>query len=105
MPVTVLSLPSQKLVSILATSMPINGAYKEVYMPLAAENSLLFEYISCIYYPLCFKKDQAEVQALLDSNNGVNIMVLAYGASLDHKIGLTNLRLKKLMTPLFKYLL
>lgn len=55
-------------------------AYNEAYIVAPAVGSFtpLLKRIPCIYYPLRFKKNQAEIQSLIDSNNKVNTMILAY---------------------------
>ncbi len=44
------------------------------------------EHVPCIHYPVRFKKDKAEVQALIDSGIEVNVMVPAYAAKLGLKV-------------------
>lgn len=54
---------------------------------LSTNNStLLFKHMSCIYYPIYFKKDQVEIRALLDSGNEVNTMTQTYAAKLGLEI-------------------
>lgn len=84
---------AKKLDSVLATFTLAIGACKKAYIALATENSLLllFETFSlkrtpCIPYPLCFKKDQIKVQALLDFSSEINAMVPNYTASLGLEI-------------------
>ena len=60
------ALEAKKLVSLLATSTSMTGLRKEV-----------LEHVSCIYYPVRFKKDKVEVQALIDSRIEVNRMAPA----------------------------
>lgn len=40
--------------------------------------NFLLEYILYIHYPIQFKKDQVKTQALIDSDNKVNTITLAY---------------------------
>lgn len=50
---------------------------------------LLLEYISYIYHPVLFKKNQAKFQVLLDFDNEINIITSAYVAIVAFKIRLT----------------
>lgn len=54
--------------------------------PGSNDSTQPLECISCIHYPVWFKKDQAKVQALLDSGNEVNAMTTAYAARLGLKV-------------------
>ncbi len=44
------------------------------------------EHVKCIHYPVRFKKNQAEVQALINSGSEVNAMAPAYAAKLGLKV-------------------
>lgn len=44
------------------------------------------ERVLCIYYPMHFKKDQAQIQAFIDSKNEVNKITSAYTAKLSFKV-------------------
>lgn len=65
---------------------------KEAYAiaPMINSSTLSLEYVLCIYHLVWFKKDQVKVQALIDSNNEINAMTLAYAAKLGFKICLSN---------------
>lgn len=70
-------------------------AYKQAYTPSTIKNSLLLntfylKRILCIFYPICLKKDQVNVQALLNSNSELNAMILAYAARLSFKVQTIN---------------
>ena len=52
---------AKKLVSILATSTSVIGARNEA-----------LKRVSCIHYPVQFKKDKTPVQALIDLGSEVN---------------------------------
>lgn len=54
------------------------------------------EYFFCIYYPVQFKKNTAEVQALIKSRNEVNVMVPAYAKELSLRMRKTNVRAQKI---------
>lgn len=56
------------------------------------ETTLLLKRIPCIYYLLCFRKDQTKIQALIDFASEVNAISLAYAAKLGLKIRPTNIR-------------
>lgn len=58
--------------------------------------ALLLECILSIYHLIPFKKDQAKVQALLNSGSEVNTMTLANIAWLNLKIWPTNIRAQKI---------
>ncbi len=60
------------------------------------EPTLPLERVPCIDYPVRFKKDQAEVQALINSGSEVNAMVPAYTAKLGFKIRPTDVRAQKI---------
>lgn len=54
---------------------------------LALNNSVLpFERMPYIHYQVRFKKNQAKVLALLDSDSEVNVITLAYAAKLGFNI-------------------
>ena len=53
---------------------------------------ILLEQVLCIYYPLCFWKDTADVKALIDSSNEVNAMTPAYALKLGFKVFHTDSR-------------
>lgn len=60
------------------------------------------ECILYIYYPIRFKKDEAKVQALLDSNSEIIAMTLGYAARLGLKIRSTNVRAQKIDSSTLK---
>lgn len=62
----------KKLAMILATSISMTKACEKAYP------SLLFKCVLCIYHLVRFKKNQAKVRALLDSNSELNIIIIAY---------------------------
>lgn len=57
---------------------------------------LPLERILYIYYPIRFKKDEAKIHALLDSNNEIIAMTLDYADRLGLKIRSTNIRAQKI---------
>ena len=56
------------------------------------------ERVSCIYYPVQFKKDahKTQVQALIDSGSKVNAMAPAYASKLGLKVYPTNVGAQKI---------
>lgn len=52
--------------------------------------------VSCIYYLLRFKKNQAEIPTLIDSGNEINVMTPAYVAKLGLKVRSTNMQAQKI---------
>lgn len=96
---------------VQAISMPTIGACKKAYTLFAIENSFSLLFVlnipplkrtPCIYYLFCFKKDQAKVHTLLDSNNEVNAMAYVYAINLGLKIRPTNFRVQKIDSSTFK---
>lgn len=95
----------QKLFSVLAIFTLMIKICKEVYISFATKNSFslpfafnifLFKRILYIYYPLRFKKDQINIQALINSNNEINAMTLVYAANLELKIRPTSIKVLKI---------
>ena len=50
--------------------------------------------MSCIYYPIWFKKNKT--YALINLDNKVNVMILKYTSKLDLKICPTNVKVQKI---------
>lgn len=46
----------------------------------------LFKHISYVHHLVQFKKNQVKVQALIDFDNEVNVMTLAYTSKLGFKL-------------------
>lgn len=63
---------------------------------------LPLERIPCIHYPLCFKKDHAKIQALINSSSKVNAMAPAYMAKLGPKVRSINVEAQKINGSSFK---
>lgn len=61
---------TKKLAVVLIISMSMTQTRKKTI--------LLLKYIMCIDYPVCFKKNQAKMQDILDFCNEINIMTPAY---------------------------
>lgn len=49
-------------------------------------NISVLEYISCIHYPIQFRKNQANVQILIDSESEVNTITSIYTFKLGLKV-------------------
>lgn len=47
-------------------------------------------HVLCIYYPVCSRKDQAEVRVLINSGNEVNAIIPAYTSKLGLKDQVTD---------------
>lgn len=86
---------AKKLTFVLATSLLKTIASMEadlavvfsLEVSISVANSLLsLKYILCIHHPMRFKKDQAKIQALLDSGSEVNPITLACAARLGLKV-------------------
>lgn len=70
-----LSWSAKKLAAVLATSLLVTLASRKADLAMTLGFSTLapatnipapsFEHVPCIYYPVHFKKDQAEIQALI----------------------------------------
>ena len=60
------------------------------------KKSISLEWVSCIYYPLHFQKDNADVRALIDSGSEVNAMTPAYLSKLGLKVYHTNVGTQKI---------
>ena len=74
---------SKKLVSVLATSVPVTNRSEKVIIR-----------VFCIHYPVQFQEEQ--VKALLDSGSEVNAMSPAYAKRLGLKTRKTNVRAQKI---------
>lgn len=72
--------------SVLATSLSMIKANKK---------DVVLDCIPCIYYPMCFCKEQDKVLALINSENEVNIMTAAYTLKLSLTIYPTNVGAQK----------
>ena len=77
----------KKLVLVLATSILITGAREKA-----------LEYVSCIYYPVQFKKDtnKTQMQALIDLRSKVNAIHLSFAKQLGFFIRPTDVGVKKI---------
>lgn len=87
---------AKNLVLVLATFTPTTGAYKEVYISFTAKNGLLLKRTPYIYYLFYFKKEQGEVQVLLDFSQKIKIIIPAYILHLSLKIRPTNVGAQKI---------
>lgn len=61
-----------------------------------AETIPPLEHVLCIYYLFFFKKDCAEIQALIYSSSKVNAIAPAYAAKLGLKIWLIDVKTKRI---------
>ena len=76
---------AKKLVSVSATFMLVTDARKEA-----------LERVPYIYYPVRFKKDKTQIQALVDSRSEVNAMHPSFAKQLGLPIWLTYVRAQKI---------
>lgn len=79
---TVTSKEAKTALSLEAPTLAINAplSLKTITVPLPLER------VSCIYYPVQFKKDQTKVRALIDSSSEVNAMTPTYTKKLGLQI-------------------
>lgn len=54
--------------------------------------ALLLKHVPYIYHSLCFKKDWAKIQSLINSDNEINTITLAYVAKLSLQIWSINVK-------------
>lgn len=66
------------------------------------KDDAILEKILCIYYLLCFQKDNVEINALTNFGSKVNIMILAYILKLDFQVCFTNVIAPKIDNFTFK---
>ena len=57
---------------------------------------MFLEWMSCIHYPLRFRKDTAGVRALIDSGSEVNAMSPAYASKLGLRVRHTDVGAQKI---------
>ena len=69
------------------------GASKEVK---AEDGAVQPEKVQCIHYPICFQKDFADVEALLDSGSEVIAMTPTFTSKLGLKVCSTNVGAQKI---------
>lgn len=63
-----------------------------IKIKIDVDTVLLLKHVLYINYLICFKKDQAKNQALLDLSSKVNIIFLAYIVILNLKIRPINIK-------------
>lgn len=89
---------------VSTTSILIIDTSKEIGLTVApnlristSNNSTLpLKCILCIHHQINFKKDQTKIRALLDFDNKVNIITLAYIAKPSFQIQSTNIKAQKI---------
>lgn len=64
--------------------------------PMVYNSAPSLKRVPYIHHPICLKKNQAEVQALLDFGSDVNAMTSAYTTKPDLKVWLTNIKAQKI---------
>lgn len=70
--------------------------------PVPSNSTLPLERIPSIYYLLYFKKIQAKIQALINSDNEVNTMTPAYVKKLCFCIRKTDIGVQKINNSIFE---
>lgn len=68
---------------------------------VAGANKEILKLILCIYYLVSFKKDQAGVQALIDSKSKVNAIIPVYTLKLGFKVRPTDIKAQKIDNFIF----
>lgn len=81
---------TKKLASVLVISTLITKGRKKIKPDLPLKR------IPCIYYPLCFEKNQAKIQVLTNFGSKINVMAPAYATKLGLKVRLTNVGAQKI---------
>ena len=76
---------AKKLVSVSTTSTSMTGPRTEA-----------LDCVPCIHYPVQFKKDTADIPALIDSRSEVNAMTPAYAKKLGLRIRKTDVGAQKI---------
>lgn len=66
------------------------------------EADLPLKHMLYIYYSIYFKKNQAEIQALINFENKVNTMTPVYASKLGLKVLPTNIRAQKIDNSIVK---
>ena len=79
---------AKKLVSVSAISLSVIETSKE--------DEVALERVPCVYYPLRFRKDTADVKALIDLGNEVNAMTPAYASKLGFRARHTDVGAQKI---------
>lgn len=69
---------AKKLVGVLAIPVSITAATRE--SSTEAPEQVVLEQVPCIRYPVRFRKDKNDAQALIDSGSDVNAMTPAYAS-------------------------
>ena len=69
-------------------------------MTEASQEDVALDRVSCICYPIWFKKNK--VQALIDSGSEVNAMTPGYASKLGLKVRLTNVGVQKIDGSILK---
>ena len=85
----------KKLTSASTTFLLMAGASIE-------DNPLALDWVPCICYPIRFKKNEVQVQALLNSDSEVNAITLEYASKLGLKVCPTDVRAQKIDGSIFE---
>ena len=89
---------AKKLVSISAISTSVIGASKEAQVIQATQKrkEVILYWVSCIHYPVQFRKDKETIRALIDFGSEVNAMIPAYAKKLGLQTWRTDVKAQKI---------
>lgn len=93
---------TNNLAVVLGLAIPTSAVYNFAPLLQVINTLLTFDCVLCIYHLVRFKKDQANIQALLDSGSEINTISLAYAAKLGFKDRLTNVDAQKIDGSILK---
>lgn len=85
-------------VSTISTSRAVVSIVAKLIVGLEAltTDSLLFERVLCIYYPIWFKREQAKTYTLINFGSKVNAITQSYIIKLGLKIWTTNVKAQRI---------
>lgn len=69
---------------------------------MAKTSKKILEKIPCIHYLVHFQKNWAKIQALIDFESEVNIIIPAFALKLDFKVWSIDIRAQKINSSTFK---
>ena len=62
------------------------------------------DWVPCICYPIQFKKNEFQIQALINSDGEINVITLGHASKLGLKIYFTDVKARKIKSSTFKIL-
>ena len=90
---------AKKLVLVLETSASVTGTDKkaQVTQPTQEGKKIILDQVSCIHYPVQFRKDKGvTISTLINSGSEVNAMTLAYAKKLGLQTWKTDVKDQKI---------